>query len=89
MFVGLSNIAFAKSYTSAESFEIKSFGTYTLSSQSKPKAKTCSYGYFKLDVNDSSTFSRYYIFVTTLDTTDPITTETKLSKSKVNILPKS
>lgn len=84
IFLGLSNVAFAKSYTTAENFTIKSFGAYTLSTQSKKKAKTCNYGYFKLAANDSATFSRYCIFVTTADTSDAITTETALSKRSID-----
>jgi len=84
MFLGLLNVAFAKSYTTAENFTIKNFGAYTLSTQSKKKAKTCNYGYFKLTKNDSATFNRYCVFVTTADTSDAITTETTLSKRTID-----
>ncbi len=84
IFLGLSNVVFSKSYTTVENFTIKSFGAYTLSTQSKKKAKTCNYGYFKLATKDSATFSRYCIFVTTADTSDAITTETVLSKRTID-----
>lgn len=81
LFLGLAGTVLAKSYTSEENFKIKSFGGYTLSTQSKNKTKTCNYGYFKLTSRDTATFKRYCIFVTEADTSDPITNEIALSKS--------
>ncbi|MCD7892875.1 MAG: hypothetical protein LUG60_04150 [Erysipelotrichaceae bacterium] len=82
LFLGLSGSVLAKSYTAAETFKIKSFGAYTISTNSKKKSKTCSYGYFRLTTNDNSTCNKYCVFVTTNDTSTAVTKENSLSKSK-------
>lgn len=84
LFLGLFGTVLAKSYTTAENFTIKSFGAYTLSSQSKKKAKTCNYGYFRLTRKDTATFNRYCVFVTTADTNEKITSEVALSKRSLD-----